>query len=105
MGFLPIFYAGLFFFMALCGYVCLSVVAGLDSLGKRVFVAILAFGACSYVGFVAVILAISASPLKVILEGRFAPFSYTLAYVIPGLIGAWLSLKALKALRPPKPQS
>jgi hypothetical protein len=104
MGFLPIVYAGTFFFIAICGYVCLSVVAGLDRLGKRVFVAVLGFGACSYVGFIVAILAISVSPFKTILEGQTRPFMFALAYFLPGLVGGWLSLKVLGAIIPPKRQ-
>jgi hypothetical protein len=104
MGFLPIFYAGTFFFIALCGYVCLSVVAGMDALGKRVFLSILAFGASSYAGFLVVILAISFSPFKAILEGRAQPLIFGLAYILPGLVGGWVSLKGFGALRRPKRQ-
>jgi hypothetical protein len=105
MGFLPIFYAGAFFFIAFCGYVCISVALGFDALGKRFLVAVLAFGACSYVGFIAVILALSASPLTSILGGRTQPLIFTLAYLVPGLGGSWLSLKVLKALKLPKPKN
>jgi hypothetical protein len=104
MGFLPIFYAGGFFFIALCGYVCLSVAADLHTLGVKVFVAILAFGASSYIGFIAVVLAIGSSPLKTLLEGQFHIATYVFAYVAPGLTGSYLSLRVLRASRPPQPR-
>jgi hypothetical protein len=98
MGFLPIFYAAGFLFIALCGYVCFSVVAGLNALGKRVFWAVLAFGACSYVGFIVVILAIAFSPLKGLLAGGFRSVIYASAYILPGLVGSWLSVKGFNAV-------
>ena len=101
MGFLPIFYFGTYFFFAICGYVCLSVVAGLDRLGKRVFFAVLGFGAFSYLGFITAILAISVSPFKTILVGRGQPFIFALAYILPGLAGGWLAIKVLGAIQPP----
>jgi hypothetical protein len=104
MGFLPILYAGLFFFIALCGYVCLSVVADLRALGVKVFVAVLAFGASSYIGFITIVIAVGSSPLKALLQGQFHIATYVLAYVGPGLTGSYLSLRALRASRPPQPQ-
>jgi hypothetical protein len=104
VGFLPIFYAAGFLFVAFCGYVCLSIAADLHTLGKRVFVAILAFGACSYIGFIAVILAVGSSPLRVLLQGQFRGALFALAYVAPGLTGSWFALRAFKALKPAQPQ-
>jgi hypothetical protein len=104
MGFLTIYYAGAYFFIALCGYVCISVVAGLNALGKQVFVAILAFGACSYIGFIVILLAVSALHFDAVLAEPFRTATFTLAYIIPGQTGVWASLKALKALRWFRPQ-
>src|SRR5271157_2867714 len=105
MGFLPIFYAGAYFFIALCAYVCISVAAGLNALGKQVFVAILAFGACSFIGFIVILLAVSALHLNAVLAEPFRTATFTLAYIIPGLAGVWASLKALKALKRFGPQA
>ena len=104
MGFLPVFYAGAFVFIAGCAYVCFSVVAGLDALGKRLFVAIVAFGASSFVGYIILVLAISQSPFGAILNGPYSRATLILAYVIPGLLGSWASIKLLQALRPSKPR-
>jgi hypothetical protein len=92
----PILYAGAFFLIACCGYLCCSLFAKQREFSKQVFVAVLAFGASSYIGFFIVILTISATPLNSFLEGPFARLAYILAYLIPGLAGGWLSLKALR---------
>jgi hypothetical protein len=104
MGFLPIFYAAGFIFIAIFGYVCLSVAADLKTLGRKVFVAILAFGASSYIGFIVVVLAIESSPLKSLLGGQSRVAIYALAYVGPGLTGSCLSLWVLRTLKLPKLQ-
>jgi hypothetical protein len=94
----PILYASAFFLMACSGYLCCSLFPKLREFAKQVFVAVLAFGASSYIGFFIVILIISPTPLNSFLEGPFAGLAYILAYLIPGLVGGWISLKALKFL-------
>jgi hypothetical protein len=99
MGFLPVLYLGGFLFLGLCSYVCLSVVGGQDKLGKNVFWALIFFGISSYIGFIAVMLVISFSPLKVLFDGRFPHVVLVLAWLVPGLLGTWLSIWALSTLR------
>jgi hypothetical protein len=95
---LPILYAGAFFLLAGAGYLCSQLFAKLREFSQQLFVAVLAFGACSYVGFIIVVLTISSTPLKGLLEGRPAPITYILGYFIPGLCGSWLSLKVLRSI-------
>jgi hypothetical protein len=59
-----------------------------------VSVAILAFGACSYVGFFGVVLALGMSPLR----GLLVPMTFVLAYALSGLLGTWLLLKAFRSM-------
>ena len=104
MGFLPIFYAGAYFLAASAGYLfCTQLLTRLRGIAKAVFVAILAFGACSYIGFIVIILAVGALGPKILLGGTLGPIIYAVAYVLPGLAGAWLSLKALKSSSPGHP--
>ena len=98
MGFLPIFYAGLYLLVACAAYIFCKVLSRRRGIARAVFIAILAFGACSYVGFIVIVLAVGESPLKGLLEGAAQRPTYTLAYFLPGFIGAWLSIKALKSV-------
>jgi hypothetical protein len=75
---LPILYAGAFFLIALFGYGCCSGVARLRKYSKQVFAGILAFWACSLVGFVVVILAVGFSPLRDSWPETFDPSSMRL---------------------------
>jgi hypothetical protein len=68
MELLPILYAGAFFLIACSGYLCCSMISKLRECSKQVFVAVLAFGACSYVGFFIIVLAISSTPLDRLLQ-------------------------------------
>ncbi|HUN83387.1 MAG TPA: hypothetical protein VMU48_03370 [Terracidiphilus sp.] len=96
MEFLLIYYALTYLFLAGCGYVCFSVVAGLDALGKRIFAAVLAFGACSLAGYVAINVAMALFHLKLDQDGRTERTIIVLAYVVSGLIGSWFSLRIFK---------
>jgi hypothetical protein len=97
MGFLPIFYAGAFFLAACAGYLfCTQLLTRWRGIAGSVFVAILAFGACSYVGFILLILIVGRSPAKGLLQGSFQPISYIIAYALPGGFGSWLSVKAFR---------
>ena len=77
-------------------YVCFSVVAGHDRLGKRLSVAVLAFGACSLAGY------ILANVLEMLLHTRTDPsdepdrFLLIFTYVISGMLGVWASWKRFK---------
>ena len=78
---------------------CLAIVGGLDSLGKRVFVATVAFGASSYIGFILILLVGYSFHVG---SGTWGPLQKVvlgLAYVVPGLVGAWLSLKGFNLLK------
>lgn len=99
MELLPIFYAGAFFLLALFGYQYCWLYPRLREFSKPTFVAVLAFGASSYVGFFIFMLGIASSPLKELIEGRLQTIIYALAYLIPGLGGGWLSLRLLKFTR------
>jgi hypothetical protein len=102
VGFLPLIYAVASVFIGFCGYVCISIVGGLDSLGKRVFVATVAFGASSYVGFILILLVGYMFHVSSAMQGPFQKVVLGLAYVVPGLAGAWLSLKGLNLLKRPE---
>ena len=53
MGLLPIFCAGAYLLAAGAGYMfCAHLLRRLRDIAKAAFVAILAFGACSYIGFI-----------------------------------------------------
>ena len=86
MGFLPIFYVGFFCFIELAVYTALAIVAGLDSLGKRLAAAVLAFGAAGAVAYILISL----------LLPRTEPLGpdrtvFVLTYFVPGLLGAWFT--------------
>ena len=100
MGFLPIFYAGGYLFIAVAAYICISVAGGLDALGERAFVAILSFGAGSLIGFVFLLMIGPALGLHAESGGTAQKVIYSLVYIVPGLVGAWASLKAFKTLKP-----
>jgi hypothetical protein len=99
VGFLPIFYVGFFCFIALAVYTALAIVAGLDSLGKRLAAAVLAFGASSGIGAILIAVSLSLFEKPGASSTYFALPSKTgfvLVYVLPGLLGAgftfaWMS--------------
>jgi hypothetical protein len=97
MGFLPLFYACGFFFLAWCCYVCISVVGGLDSLGRRVFIAVMAFGVSSYIGFIVILPFLNLLLVKPIQDKQLLHLLDALAYFLPGVLGSWLSLRAFKS--------
>ncbi len=97
MGFLPIIYVGFYLFIALAVYVCFSVVAERDALGKKLFWAVLAFGACSAIGYVAISIAVS-SIHSLRMDQLQAPFVFA-AYIVPGLLGGWLMTLVLGKLK------
>jgi hypothetical protein len=94
--FLLAYYAATYLVVAGGVYVCFSVVAGHDSLGNRLFLAVLAFGACSLAGYIV------ADVLTVLLHARTYPISEPNrplligAYVVPGMLGSWVSWKRFK---------
>ena len=94
--FLLAYYAATYLVVAGGVYVCFSVIAGHDRLGKRLFFAVLAFGACSLAGY------ILANVLTVLLHARTdlidQPDRFLLigAYVVPGMLGSWVSWKRFK---------
>ena len=77
-------------------YVCFSVVAGHNRLGKKLFVAVLSFGLCSLAGYVAL------NVLTVILHAQAGPVDEAnrlltlIAYVVPGMLGSWISWRLFK---------
>jgi hypothetical protein len=75
----------------------------LKTLGENVFVAILAFGASSYIGLIAAALAFGSS-INSLLQGKVRITVYVLAYVVTGLIGSYLSLRILRTIKAPKLQ-
>jgi len=89
-------YAVIYLVVAGAVYVCFSVVAGHNRLGKRLFLAVLAFGACALARYVI------ENVLTVLLHTRTGPADepnrrLTLsAYVVPGMLGSWLSWKLFK---------
>lgn len=99
--FLLVYYALTFLVLAGCGYVCFSVVAGLDVLGKRIFVAVLAFGACSLVAYGAMNVAIALLHLELDQGGRMGRTLIVLGYVVSGLTGSWFSLRIFKPVKSP----
>lgn len=82
---------------------CTELLTRLRGVAGAVFVGIRAFGAFSYVGFILIVLTLGASPARGLLHGTFHTVSYIVAYCLPGSIGAWLSLRALKLAFPPHP--
>jgi hypothetical protein len=104
-GFLPIFYTGAFFLAACAGYLfCTQLLTRWRGIAGSAFVAIPAFGACSYIGFILIILTVGISPAKGLLQGSFQPISYIVAYGLPGGIGSWLSVKAFRLVFPTSQQ-
>lgn len=98
MELLSIFYAGVYFLAACAGYLfCTRLVPRWRGIAEMFFVGILAFGACSYLGFIGVVMAVGVSPLRSLLQGSSQPITYVVAYVFPGLFGVWLSIKALRS--------
>jgi hypothetical protein len=98
MGFFPVFCAGLFFLMACAGYLCCtSLLTKFRGAAIKVSAAVLAFGTSAYVGFIIVVVVVGNSPLRGLVEGRLQPFFFALAYIVPGLVGAWLTVMALES--------
>jgi hypothetical protein len=100
MGFLPAFYAAGFLVMVgVGGGLCLAV-DRFNKFSGRVFVGVLAFGACSYIGFIVVILALSQLLPWQTLDKRLVAAIYLLAFFGPGMIGSWWLVKAMTPNRP-----
>jgi MFS superfamily sulfate permease-like transporter len=84
------YYALVYLFLACAAYVCFSVVAGLNRLGKRLFRAILAFGGSALVGcIIAVAVALLHGGSKAMAEPN--RFLLAIVYIASGLIGAFVS--------------
>ncbi len=102
MGFLPIVYAGAYFLAACAGFALCKLVPPWRTSALAVFLSILAFGACSYVGFIAGVLTLSATPFRGLLEGGSRAAVYGISYVLPGVSGAWVSVKAVRSMVVPR---
>ena len=77
-------------------YVCFSVVAGYNRLGKRLFLAVLAFGVFSAAGYVVLNLLwalVHNQTQRSDEPNRFLTLS---AYVVPGMLGSWVSWKLFR---------
>ncbi len=98
IGYLAIYYVGIYVFAGFCGYVCFSIVAGLDKLGKRIFISIVAFGLASMCGLIVSTVLIKASRMDLNWTGSFPTIVYTLIYVLSGFAGVWFALKGAKTL-------
>jgi hypothetical protein len=81
--------------MALAVYVCFSVVAGRDALGKRLFWAVLAFGAWAAVGYIFITIVVSMLHLDSTVERQPQALFFSAAYIAPGLLGSWLTIRIL----------
>jgi len=79
--------------------VCFSVVAERDALGKKLFWAVLAFGACSAIGYVAITIAVSTLRPTLGMEGEPQALVFLASYVVPGLLGGWLMILMLGKLK------
>jgi hypothetical protein len=95
MEFFSIFYALMFVVLGFVGYLCCSGIPRFRKFSTRTFIAILTFGASSYIGFLLVIVLVGSPPLRGLLDGRYKSVAYTLAYLVPGFIGSWLALWSL----------
>jgi hypothetical protein len=115
MGFLPILlpivYVGFYLFFALAAYACFSVVAERDALGKQLFWSVLAFGAWAAIGYIlSAIVVVLLIHFKLVFilqpEATFssAPF-FSVAYILPGILGSWLTIRILDGLRRKKDSS
>jgi hypothetical protein len=93
---LPIPYTGVFLILACFCYACCLSIPKLKPFAGRSLVAVLAFGACAYVGFFVVILGVYHAPLRPLLGNGFRSISYAVAYFMPGLVGSWFSLWAMR---------
>jgi hypothetical protein len=102
MGFLPIVYAGAYFLAACVGCALCKLVPAWRTSAMAVFLSILAFGACSYVGFIAGVLILGATPFRGLLEGGSRGAVYVVSYVLPGVLGAWVSVKAIRSMVVPR---
>jgi hypothetical protein len=93
--FVIVWYALIFLFLATAAYVCVSVVAGHNQLGKRLFLAILAFGGSALLGY---IIAGVVSYLHIGIKANEEPnrIIVAIAYFVPGLFGAWFSWRTFK---------
>jgi len=89
-------YAVIYLVVAGGVYVSVSVVAGHNRLGKRLFLAVLAFGVFSAAGYVVL------NVLSALLHAKTQPADepnrllVTVAYVVPGMLGGWVSWKLFK---------
>jgi len=100
MGFLHVIYAVIFLGVAFAGYIFCHAMHKFMQFRWRVLFTILVFGASSYIGFIFVLLALWNSPLSFLLKGTFGTTTNVLAYVLPGIIGAWVCFKGMKTFRP-----
>lgn len=98
MGFLPVFYAGVFFLIACCvgnlfaqyEIAPLQEARVLGEAGIRYLLLYWFFPDCFHSGF---------STLRGTSLRREISVVYGIAYVIPGFVGGWLSLKILESFR------
>jgi uncharacterized membrane protein YjjP (DUF1212 family) len=84
-------------FAGFCGYVCFSIVAGLDVLGKRIFISVVGFGFASMCGLIFGTILISATRIGWDWT-RSEMIAGILVYVLSGFAGVWFALKGAKAL-------
>ena len=93
--FMLVYYAGIYLFLATAAYVWISVVAGRNLLGKRLFLAILAFGFSALLGYIVAgaVASLRTGPRAIVEPDRVVIVT---AYILAGLIGAWVSWKIFK---------
>jgi hypothetical protein len=93
--FLLAYYAAIYLFLATAAYVCISVVAGHNKLGKRLFAAILVFGGSALVGYIiAGVVSYLHTGSKPLEEPNRVVIA--IAYILPGMIGALVSWRTFK---------
>jgi hypothetical protein len=90
-------YVASYVFAGFCGYVGFSIVAGLDVLGKRIFISVVGFGFASMCGLIFGTILISATRIGWDWT-RSETIAGILVYVLSGLAGAWIALRGAKAL-------
>jgi hypothetical protein len=99
MEIVSILYAALFLALAGAASACCSSVSKLRKHSLQVFLAILAFGVCSYMGSILIIVFVGSSPLGWLFDGRLSVITWTLAYLLPGLAGGWCAVKCVESMR------
>ena len=95
----PIFYALAFLILAGAGCAFCWSFNVLRQFAQQAFVAILAFGAVSYIGFYPILLAVESTPLGKWLDQRpDGAAALIVAYIVPGAAGSLLGLWCLNRL-------